>query len=446
MIINLVLLIFGLLFYAIFFYSFHLNNKTPFFITCLVLIIFHDYIFINVSFHATQTVNFVLKAWQEYLFIYLLLLTLINKRNISVQVFYIFVISILLSIFGIGVSLIRSQEVTDTILSWRSYLLPILMPCLIYINRGFHNVSVKSFSVFMVVVLLILVGYAKYQTILFENIGGAKLMFSNKDFRNDAIIVFSESLWFYDFFGTDHIVPRWYNLVREGKLRATSVFVSPIIFAQFLSIISAFLLSYYVKMIRKQRLLVLVLFLISVYGILLSQVRAGLIFLILSFFFIFILRKFRQFYFLLYFVPIFLVVITFLSLILFQVGDSSSLGRLTQYKELFSNLSIIGYGLGDPKSIVNYDSLIISSITAFGVLGIFYFKLHTILIKKIYFIEKFNTHISSSNFIGLALLGCFSGFIYFIFFHYTIGSTPLRFVYFICFFYLYKFYEDDRND
>ncbi|WP_340064178.1 hypothetical protein [Ascidiimonas aurantiaca] len=298
---------------------------------------------------------------------------------------------------------------------------------------------------FLIFVLLLLVFYAKYQANIFEKNGGAEIVFLGDKFREQAGSVLQKSFWFYDFFGPDHLIPRWFNMVRDNELRVTSVFVSPIIFAQFLSIIASFLLAYYVKVIRKKKFTIFALVLIALYGIVLSQVRAGLIFLAITSFSILIFRRFKQYYLLTLSIPLLLVALTFFGLLFLKAGDASSVGRIAQYKDFFNNFSFIGYGLGEKKAIIHYDSLVISSVTAFGLLGLLYFKLHLILIKKLYVIEKLKTEKQSINFLGLGLLGCFSAFAYFIFFHYSIGSTPLRFLYFISFYFLYMVYEDRRE-
>ncbi|WP_123803432.1 hypothetical protein [Flavivirga aquatica] len=273
--------------------------------------------------------------------------------------------------------------------------------------------------------------------------GGQNLTFLKGDFRANARRAMSGSLWFYDFFGDDHLIPRWFNMIRDNKLRATSIFVSPIIFAQFLGVLGSIFLAYYHRGIKKRKYLILIIVLIALYGVLLSQVRAGFVYFAITFLAIYVFKKFKQNYILLVLVPLTFVFITFFGLIFFKLGDSSSVGRLNQYVDLINNFKIFGYGLGARRAIVYYDSLIISTMMAFGVFSFLYFKVHFTLLKSIFKIEKSQVRGDSINFLGLGLLGSFSAFIYFIFFHYSIGSTPLRFLYFVAFYFMYKIYEDD---
>jgi hypothetical protein len=289
--------------------------------------------------------------------------------------------------------------------------------------------------------VVVFVSFALYQYLLFYFLGGEEINSLSKNFRSEAGPILKRTLWFYDYFGPDHLLPRWFNMVRDKNIRATSFFVSPIIYTQILGVFGAFLIGKFAY--SKRKINITVTLLITLFGIYLSQVRAGFIFFVITLVIIYFNRKGRINNYTILGFPLFLVVITFLSLILFKAGDASSLGRLSQYNELLSDFNFFGYGLGSYRAITNYDSLFISVIFAFGIFSIVYFKLHLMILKHI---KQFHKRgVNDFTFVAIGLLGSFAAFSYIIFFHYTIGSAPLRLLYFIAFYYLYKNYESTRN-
>mgnify|MGYP006141072445 FL=1 len=434
---DLLFLLVGLFFYIIFLYSFTKEKKTLFFVTCCSLIILHDFIFINLSYYTSELVTFILKAWQEYLTLFLVFLLLKTKSKINKDIFFILLMLIGLSFYGIILSVVTGMPLKETILSWRMYLLPILLPCLVYLNDGFKNVNTSFFYKYLKTTLFILVLFALYQNLLFKFSNGEQLTFLTKNFRSNAGSILKKTLWFYEYFGDDHILSRWFNVIRNGNIRATSFFVSPIIFAQFLGVIGSILMGKFIY--SKRKINVLIMLAITFLGIYLAQVRAGFIFFIITFFIIYSNRKTKIKNYVIIGLPLFLVGITFIGLIFFKVGDASTVGRLKQYTELFKNFNFFGLGLGSYRAIINYDSLIISAMFAFGLFSIFYFKLHLNILKSM---NRFHqTILNEHSFLAIGLLGAFSAFVYISFFHYNIGSAPIRFFYFIAFYYLYKNYE-----
>ncbi|WP_338358634.1 hypothetical protein [Yeosuana marina] len=346
-----------------------------------------------------------------------------------------------LSFYGIILSVINGMPLKETILSWRMYLLPILLPCLVYLNDGFKNVNTAFFYKFLKTTLFILVLFALYQNLLFKFLNGGQLTFLSKNFRSEAGTILKKALWFYEYFGADYILPRWFNMIRNGNIRATSFFVSPIIFAQFLGVIGSILMGKFLY--SKRKINVLIMLAITFFGIYLAQVRAGFIFFIITFFIIYFNRKTKIKNYVIIGLPLLLVGITFIGLILFKVGDASTLGRLVQYSELFKGFKFIGYGLGSPRSIISYDSLIISVFFAFGIFAFLYFKLHLNILKSV---NRFHqVVIDEYSFLAIGLMGAFSAFVYISFFHFSIGSAPIRFFYFIVFYYLYKNYESREH-
>jgi hypothetical protein len=134
-----------------------------------------------------------------------------------------------------------------------------------------------------------------------------------------------------------------------------------------------------------------------------------------------------------------LVTITFIALKFFKVGDASTLGRLIQYSELFENFKLMGFGLGSGKAMIAYDSLVISVFFGLGIIAVIYFKVHLIILEEI---KSFNLiDVQEKSYLGIGLISCFSAYVYIIFFHFSLGSAPIRFIYFLIFYYLFQKYE-----
>tara|TARA_R110000868_G_scaffold82956_10_gene234163 strand:+ start:63613 stop:64773 length:1161 start_codon:yes stop_codon:yes gene_type:complete len=379
-------------------------------------------------------VSFLLKAWQEYLFLFLIFILLVKKGGFNKKIFSLLLLLLFLSFYGIINSIINGYGIQDSILGWRMYLLPILLPCLVYLNGGFKNIDTNFFYKYLQGLLFLLILYALYQNVIFNYYDGQYVIFTAENFRQKGEYVLRKSLWFYDFFGSDHMLPSWFNLVRNGKIRATSIFVSPIIFAQFLGVLGTIFMAKFVY--SKNRISTSLMIIITLYGIYLTQVRAVLIFYIITFVIIYFDKKIKHNNYLILGLPLVLVVITFFSLIFFKVGDASTVGRLDQYEELLREFKIMGFGFGSDKSIIAYDSLIISVLFGLGIFSLLYFKLHLIVLDKI---RQLNlTVVNNKTYLGVGLISCFSAYTYIVFFHFSLGSTPIKFIYLLTFYYLFQ--------
>tara|TARA_R110001583_G_scaffold59697_1_gene177500 strand:+ start:84011 stop:85186 length:1176 start_codon:yes stop_codon:yes gene_type:complete len=389
----------------------------------------------------TENVVFILKAWQEYLFLFLILILIVEKGSSNKKMFFLLLLLLFLSFYGIVSSIINGFGIQDSILGWRMYLLPILIPCLIYLNGGFKNIDNQIFYKYLKGLLFFIIIYALYQNAIFKHYDGQDVIFATDNFRQKGEYVLRKSLWFYEYFGSDHILPGWFNLVRDGKIRATSIFVSPIIFAQFLGVLGSFFMAKFTYSRKKFSTAILIV--ITLYGIYLTQVRAGLIFYLITFIIIYFDKKVKHDNYLILGLPLFLVVLTFFSLMFFKVGDASTIGRLGQYEELFRYFKIFGFGFGSGKSIIAYDSLIISVIFGLGIFSLIYFKIHLIVlngIRQLNIQEK-----NQKTYLGIGLISCFSAYTYIIFFHFSLGSAPIKFIYFLTFYYLFQEHEERKN-
>jgi hypothetical protein len=109
---------------------------------------------------------------------------------------------------------------------------------------------------------------------------------------------------------------------------------------------------------------------------------------------------------------------------------------LIQIKYFITEFSIIGKGLGSIEADVKYDSMFISSLFAFGALGLYFFHFHFKLVQIVFN----NIKEMDSQFIfypiGIFIISSFMGLIYFSFFQYTIGSPTLKIFYFFIFYFL----------
>lgn len=405
------------------------------------MIILHDFVFINLSYFLNEQVVLILKSWQEFLFVFLVSFLVIKKQVKGKKVFVILSLLIILSFYGFILSFINGYGLLETVLNWRMYLLPILIPALIFLNKGFAGINYNILYNYLLILLILLVVFAQYQSFMFDFYNGPNVEFASDKFREEGTIALKKSLWFYDYFGSDHILPRWFNMVRENKIRATSFFVSPIIFAQFLGVLGAIFMAKLAY--SRKKLLNVIILMITFYGIYLSQVRAGLIFYFISFLVIFLNKRLKLNNLFILGIPLVMVFITFIGLIVFRVGDSSSLGRLTQYSRLFSEFKVLGDGLGSNLASISFDSLVISVFLAFGVLALLYYKLHLTIINEL---KNLSATIDlRKKYLGIGLISCYAAYTYVAFFHFSLGSAPIRFIYFISFFFLFQKYNHEKN-
>jgi len=352
-----------------------IKNKCTLFI-CLItfIILFYDFVFINISFVVGTHLLFILKSWMEYGFIALLILIFNRvfasdfKFEINNEVI-IFMILTGFSILGFVTGIVNGDAVSKIGLGWRSYLLPMfLFNGLVWLGF-FKEFNFKLYNRFLIGLFFLISISTFHQYITF-----------NKELSE---------LWFYGYFekGLDtslDLSP--YNYMREGSLRSTGIFVSPLVNSMIFSFFSMLMIGNVFFTLRiEKRLFYIVLLGMSLVGLYLTNTRIGFILLfvgVLTSFFYFI-KGFKNFW-ILFLMPLMLIVVTFLSLIFGYINDLSALGRLFQYSEFLGYFKIIGLGYGNERVNVYYDSWFISIALLFGIFSIFYLGFYLLLIKRLH--------------------------------------------------------------
>jgi hypothetical protein len=159
---------------------------------------------------------------------------------------------------------------------------------------------------------------------------------------------------------------------------------------------------------RKGRLVSLIIFCFSILGLILSRSRASWLMFAFSIpFFISYSKNRLRFIFIIFLAAILFLNIPFIyNTILFRVQytlsfgsdtlDTSSIGRILQWKELFTKYEfkylLTGYGKYSAESILGWDTLhnvILSTLTFNGIIGLFFFGyLYFSLLKTLRFVMK----------------------------------------------------------
>ncbi|WP_132051652.1 hypothetical protein [Pseudocnuella soli] len=340
---------------------------------------------------------------------------------------------IALTLTGIITGIVQKNEISQVFLGWRMYLLPFLWAFLLYKTSFFKHTKAVTIVRYLVFVPVLIVLVALYY---------------NEVYRQDLRI-----LWFYNFI--DEINPiesHAFDFIRDDKLRATGIFVSPLIYATYLSI-SLIILFFYLLFSRRSFLKSFGLFsilLLLVYGQYLSRTRIGfIIFAValigsaLAYF-----KPSTRFSVFLS-VPLILLLFTFLSLGLGFSEDPSALGRLLQYASVPEHFILFGVGFGSELTNVRFDSFYISVLLLFGVLAPLYFRLYFVLLKKMhrclpYF--KSCEHDIHERIIFYAGFGYCLSFLYTFGFHFTAGSATIQMFYLLLFYSISKYSHQVTND
>ncbi len=433
MIIDFLILFIALVFYCFWLFSFTFQSKKYFFFVLLFLTVFHDFIFINIGYIASESVTYVVKSWQEYLTLFLVFIALSKVKNgIKTKTFFLFIAVLLLTFWGVIVGIYERTSLFEVYVGWRSYILPILIGLLLLVCNSFNGLDLKYFYNLIVFIALIIVFGALYQKLLFIKYDFYDVNPSNKNFLKGREIILS-NFWFFDKFGALHMLQSWPNYVREGTVRVTSLFVSPIVLAEFLVIPMIIVMAkilYATRISDKTRGLVMLISML--YVSYMTSTRIGILLALISLTIFFLLTKAKLSAGILWLFIVGILFSTFFSLIILNVGDDSAQGRLTQYIEMVNIFSMKGYGFGSPQTDVYFDSMYISVLMLFGAAAFIYFLLHLLIVQTIYstlrFIVDINGRILSITAITLALSFSFA-----FAFHYSIGSGTISLLYFILF-------------
>ncbi|RCW30039.1 oligosaccharide repeat unit polymerase [Marinilabilia salmonicolor] len=404
--------------YGVLIYSFF-KQKTWLFVEAMLLfILFYDFLFIKASYVLCDNLVYILKSWQEYFLLITVLFILLRYffyGNFKIKITkenVVILLLIFLSIYSGLVGFFSGKNLLNMFLSWRSFLLPVLLFILIAKSSRLQNLPLKRLNKFLLIIGFFITGHSIIQFFFFAG---------------DL-----SSLWFYDYFDKikDGFIDKsYFNFIRDNKLRATSFYVSPLIFSMVQGLF--FLLSFFNFLFKKKiaKVIYLLLSLFFGYGIYLSNTRIGIIMLFIGIFcglLIYYFPKIKISFVIL--VPILGVLFTFLMLIFGVVGDLSALGRLKQYVDLYLLFTPLGYGLADLKVTTYYDSWYISILFLFGIFALIYILVHYLLINEL-FSKKINFADIHEQIIWYTTVSYAFSFIYIFAFQYTIGGPPLLLLY-----------------
>jgi hypothetical protein len=402
---------------------FFLTNRYSKLVYLYVFSIFsYDYLFINASYYLPDILVNLLKPYNEYFFLILLLLVIqkvnsvdgvIKLRHIDKSVLYLLLLptSIILLLNDFS----QNIDLMSTVQGLRTYLIPILIPYLMYNLYFLNKLNIGKFVNFLIFLSILTVLYGLYQKYTY----------------NGQI----SSLWFYDFFGRykeNPVEEGFYNFVRNDQLRTTSIFVSPVIYSIALSIPTLLVISKLFKekkLIGKINLVLVLSFLI--WGLMIAETRVGLFVTIIGLLILIscYIRILNRYAFLLA-IPIVFIVLTFITMIFGYTEDLSALGRLIQYASFFDYFKVLGLGFNNKYVLTYFDTFYVSIFLVYGVLAflpiIFIFKLN----KLIYKLTKSSFY---GRFFNVSTLAVSLSFVYSFAFQFTAGAYPYKLLFVLVF-------------
>lgn len=423
--------------------AFFLKKNTLLAILLVTLSLFHDFIFIHFSYYFSETVTYIAKSWQELLLVLGLIawfIRVLKKNSISKNKNILSVMMILFFLMFIGfVSSLRTGDnFPDILLGIRNYIFPILLPTVLLLNSSFKNIALEKIIKYILLIGLLFVFYGFYQRKLFLFYGGGEIIpdFTSELFYKNVDKVFSKTLWYHKFFELDYMITGWYDRVRNFQLRATSFFVSPLIFSLLLNLCLTIVLARFFYGKKNKNKFYLILFcIIFLYGVQISQVRTSLVFVSISVLVILFKKYFGAYNWKILLIPLALILLTFFSISYIGDLDNSARYRLVQYKMMLQNFTILGTGIGSKEATVKYDSMVISSVYAFGLFSILFFYIHY----KLYSMSVQKTEAFKKSYLYyyvVLIVSCFMAFLYFAVFQYTLSSGPLKLFYYLVFFWI----------
>jgi len=373
------------------------------------IILGYDIYFVHIEQYLPKTFIWILKSWQEIILGFAIVKIWKSgiKPNVAIYIL------LFLSIYGICIGMINESTPIQILKGLRMYLILPFAFYLLLISGHFKNIPISNIIVPFIFFTSLSIFYSIIQD--FNFVGNLKI------------------LWFYDFVNEiNPIQIARFNYIREDRLRASGLFISPLIQSALLGFSCLILtLAFTIgNNYFRPRILGFLLGL-HVYGLLLCRTRIGIILftsgLILSYshFYIPILR-----YWMSVALPLGLILTTILLLNFGFSHDLSALGRITQYKFLFSNFRWLGFGFGDLQTLTYFDSMYISSGLVFGILSFLYIGIPFWACYKLY--RERCHYMNTSSFDSIlyaATFGfCFS-LLYMFAFQFTLGTPTLQIFY-----------------
>lgn len=342
------LIILSLGIYSLLGFSLMKRKASIFACVYIIYIWIYDWMFINMSYDVSPIIVNILKLGNEFLVFLAFLVMLIRKKKQNIaksndRTIWIFIILPL--IYAVFISLINHISVGTIFQGIRLFFSPIIYTFLFYKAGLFENVSISKIKITLIFILVVSLLYSIWQSFTF----------------NGEL----SSVWFYDYFNkTMDLDDGAFNFIRDDELRATSVFVSPIISSVFFA--STALSLFYME--DKSKVLKVIYIFIGILGVYFSRTRIGLIYIPLFFILRFIINRVSFKYSILS-IGI-AILITLVSLIYGITDDLSALGRVIQYQEFINMYKLGGYGFED-EYLIKFDSYIISLSLNIGILAFF---------------------------------------------------------------------------
>lgn len=342
------LIILSLGIYSLLGFSLMKRKASIFACVYIIYIWIYDWMFINMSYDVSPIIVNILKLGNEFLVFLAFLVMLVRKKKQNIaksndRTIWIFIILPL--IYAVFISLINHISVGTIFQGIRLFFSPIIYTFLFYKAGLFKNVSISKIKITLIFILVVSLLYSIWQSFTF----------------NGEL----SSVWFYDYFNkTMDLDDGAFNFIRDDELRATSVFVSPIISSVFFA--STALSLFYME--DKSKVLKVIYIFIGILGVYFSRTRIGLIYIPLFFILRFIINRVSFKYSILS-IGI-AILITLVSLIYGITDDLSALGRVIQYQEFINMYKLGGYGFED-EYLIKFDSYIISLSLNIGILAFF---------------------------------------------------------------------------
>jgi hypothetical protein len=408
--------------YALSLLSIAYKRYNFFIIVYLCSIVFYDYLFINASYFLPETLLNLLKPYNEYLLVFLTFnFCLMSAQGIGFKHTNADKAVVVLLFSSLFVLLLNDFSTNinfgDTVNGLRMYLVPVFVPYLMYKANWFDKINFSTFLYGLFSISIVIVIYGTIQ---------------KNNFNGDL-----KSLWFYGFFSTfpeNPVEVGFYNYIRNDVLRTTSFFVSPIIYSISVAIPAVYAVGALItksSLIRKWFLILVIL--TSLYGLVIAETRVGLIILIIGAGILIVPRVLKKKYALMVMpsIPLFAVVLTFISLLYGFTEDLSALGRLVQYFSFFEYYKIFGLGFNNEYVLNYFDTYYMSIALLYGVLVVF----------PIYFFVDLNRFLYKAVSGGVGNDGAFMEttfavsltFIYSFAFQFTAGSYPYKVLFLIIF-------------
>lgn len=330
--------------------GFSLIKKRTTIFACLYIIYIwiYDWMFINLSYDVSPIIVNILKLGNELLVFLAFLTILISKKKQSIakssdRTIWIFIIFPML--YAILISLVNHVGIESIFQGIRLFFSPIIYAFIFYKAGLFKDTSVSQLKVVFVFILIASLLYSIWQDITY----------------NGEL----STVWFYDYFIKAKDLDKVeFDFVRNGLLRTTSVFVSPIISSMFFASTALFL--FYIE--QKSNLLKIIYLFLGAWGVYLSRTRIGLIYIFL-FFILWIIINRVNFKYTILSIGV-AIIITLISLIYGITDDLSALGRILQYQQFINIFRIFGYGFED-EYLIKFDSYYISLFIYIGIFAIF---------------------------------------------------------------------------